>query len=379
MPNDFSFAPHENDPADIAKNPWKHHASAAAGGGATGAAIGTALGAWAGAGKGFKSMLGHAGAGALFGGGLGTGLGYHKSEKKQRTVEQAYGANDPFAMDKLSYDQAHDAGRQFAWRMLREKAGAASPQDAFKDAAQKVVQQFDYSQLLHPDDLWDRSIHSFPQLASQGSLRAPHWLIDRHIEDIEIARQKGRQAEQAADGVARAVIARHHNEDLLVHHFANKPFPHTIQKQIIQEILKQHATLPAPKRPTTADPSLTTARTSGPTQAAGATPPPPNPGAPSPSPSASASPSPNPTASQPPNAGAPTTHGANRPPRTAPAPVAQKTISEAATDLWTNHKGKLGLGAAALGLSGLGYYAYMENQRRNAEQLFQPREDVPGA
>jgi hypothetical protein len=481
VPNDFSFAPHENDPTDIAKNPWKHHASAAAAGGATGAAIGTALGAWAGAGKGFKSMLGHAGAGALFGGGLGTGLGYHKSEKKQRTVEQAYGANDPFAMDKLSYDQAHDAGRQFAWRMLREKLahlGPLAPLGLLDGSLQAPAlpqvprgstfnpRDFDFDGLLVPmkqtpggrvrNELPIASDWASVQRGGRGKPRVvtvhPKLLVSPE-RALALKHQVTRNSTTGGDALAmehaaNVALVEEHNRNVLNAHFAGHPHRAHLVDYVLQKHRENHQdyfdfdrfegnvrrVAPEPPR------SQTAARTSGApsgtpaqvspaaaasastTSAAGAATSTPHAssgaassaassaagaptaqatgaptaqatGAPTAqatgAPTAQATGAPTAQATGAPTAqatGAPTaqatgaastTHGSNRQPRSVAPP--QQTLSEAATDLWTNHKGKLGLGAAALGLSGLGYYAYMQNERRNADQLFQPREDVMGA
>lgn len=112
----FSFAPHESDPTDVAVHPAGHYAH----GITTGAAAGSLAGAVGGAmlGHNFKTMIGRAGLGAIAGAGAGAGVGYHQVDTKRRAVEQAYGAQDPFALQKMSSENAYEMGRLFALRMI---------------------------------------------------------------------------------------------------------------------------------------------------------------------------------------------------------------------------------------------------------------------
>lgn len=372
MPNDFSFAPHENDPTDIAKNPIKHHTSAATSGAATGALAGVGAGAWLGSGGGFKRMRGAAGAGGLIGAGLGAGLGYHRSEKKQRTVEQMYGGgnNDPFALEKLSFDETYHAGRAFALQQLREKAAAGSVPQAFAQAGlpSQVADAFDYQSLKHGDDLWNNSYRTFHELAAQENLLVPKHVINEQISHILRARANGSAAEVAQDRLSRETLAHVHNRTVLAKQFGNHP----LKEEITAEILQRHAGRAVPRaqpRP----PSQTQARTSG-TPATPQTPTLQQPRVTQSAAEADAA-VPGPALRGP--SSKPKTQ-ASSPPRgsgsvDAPPTPPRQTLAEAAGDVWSNHKGKLGLGAAALGLSGLGYYAYMDNQRRQADAMFQPQ------
>lgn len=111
----FSFASHEEDPTDVAVHPAGHYAAGIAKGTAVGATAGALSGALL---LGGKHPVGKAGVGGLIGMGLGAGLGYHNVDTKRRAVEQAYGAQDPFALQKMS---AYDAGSQFALQLIVER------------------------------------------------------------------------------------------------------------------------------------------------------------------------------------------------------------------------------------------------------------------
>lgn len=118
----FSFAAHEDDPTDVAVHPAGHYAHGITTGAAGGALVG--LGAGAMMGHNVKTMLTRGAAGALIGTGAGAGVGYHQVDTKRRAVEQAYGAQDPFALQKMSSEQrvenAYALGRQFALQQLSE-------------------------------------------------------------------------------------------------------------------------------------------------------------------------------------------------------------------------------------------------------------------
>lgn len=103
----FSFAPHEDDPTDVAVHPGGHYAAGITKGTAAGAGAGLAAGLMSGGGgrKGLANLgtrVGRAGVGALIGSGVGGALGFHHVDVKRRAVEQAYGAQDPFALQKMS-------------------------------------------------------------------------------------------------------------------------------------------------------------------------------------------------------------------------------------------------------------------------------------
>lgn len=143
--SDFSFASHEDDPTDIAKNPTPHYLSGAARGAAGGALLGTTAGLLLRRGNaGLRGTLGSAGAGALVGAGAGASTGYHTTDAKRKEVERAYGAVDPFALQKLSsvrsitttnehLSAAYAAGYEFALNKLAAET-AVVPATAAYDA-----------------------------------------------------------------------------------------------------------------------------------------------------------------------------------------------------------------------------------------------------
>lgn len=131
----FSFAPHEDDPTDVAVNPASHFAAGIAKGTAAGTAAGAALGFLSGGGgrKGLANLgtrVGRMGTAALVGAGAGGALGYHQVETKRRAVEQAYGAQDPFALQKMGADEAYAMGRLFALQKIANLDAAAAPEAA---------------------------------------------------------------------------------------------------------------------------------------------------------------------------------------------------------------------------------------------------------
>jgi hypothetical protein len=161
----FSFARHEDDPTDVVINPTPHYAKGILEGGAVGSAVGIGTGILLRKhNAGFRGTLGMAGAGGLVGLGAGAMKGHNDVDNKRKAVEQAYGATDPFALQKMSsatertgqmynqrLDAAYAAGYQFAMAKIAAEtavvpAEASSP-TATEPSFQDKVESF---ALNHP-------------------------------------------------------------------------------------------------------------------------------------------------------------------------------------------------------------------------------------